>query len=323
MTSIHDFDRLEQHIPAHLDWFVVNWCLGNTCNYACTYCPESLHDGSERWHPLESIQGFVKHVKQIHPEKKIYFEFTGGEVSLFKDFIAICKFCHENGVKVGFISNGSRTIRWWKENKQHFDHVNLSFHVEYADPKHFRNVVEEIRLDVVTHVNVMMHPDRWDECLSLATKVKDIGDASIALQPLIHDLANELYDYRPDQHYVLEHQNDLFGHVRRTKPVMEAYRGNMKGIRADGSVIPQISPQNFIGKNTNNWRGWDCWAGVEQMIVDKDGSIWRGWCRVGGYLGNVREIDLNLPTEPVLCDKNLCHCNFDIMCTKVRKEGAV
>ena len=118
-ASIHDYDLLEQHDKKNIDWFVVNWCLGNTCNYACSYCPTSLHDGSRKWHSLENVKAFVGRIKAIHPTKKIYFEFTGGEVTLNKDFIAICQFCHENDVKVGFISNGSRTIRWWEENKQH------------------------------------------------------------------------------------------------------------------------------------------------------------------------------------------------------------
>ncbi len=323
VSSIHDYDLLEQHDKKNIDWFVVNWCLGNTCNYACSYCPTSLHDGSRKWHSLENVKAFVGRIKAIHPTKKIYFEFTGGEVTLNKDFIAICQFCHENDVKVGFISNGSRTIRWWEENKQHFDHVMLSFHVEYADPDHFVKVVELLRFQVLTHVNVMMHPERFDECLMVASRVKALGNASIAVQPLIHDLANEMYDYPPDQRYILDHQREIFGNIKWYKKFNNFYRGSVQGTRSDGSLTPIINPHDFINLKTNNWFGWDCWAGAEQLIVDKDGSIYRGWCKVGGLIGHIGDLDLALPTEPVHCNKHLCHCNFDIMCTKKRKEGSV
>ena len=66
----------------------------------------------------------------------------------------------------------------------------------------------------------------------------------------------------------------------------------------------------------NDWSGWHCYAGVEQLIVDMDGSIYRGWCKEGGAIGNIGDAEINLPTDPVLCTKTMCHCNFDIMCTK-------
>jgi hypothetical protein len=50
-----------------------------------------------------------------------------------------------------------------------------------------------------------------------------------------------------------------------------------------------------------------------------DGSIYRGWCKEGGSLGRIDQLDLVLPTEPVLCNKKMCHCNFDIMCTKEKQ----
>ncbi len=61
---------------------------------------------------------------------------------------------------------------------------------------------------------------------------------------------------------------------------------------------------------------WNCYAGIEQLIVDMDGSIYRGWCKEGGVIGNINNKDLNLPSDPVVCTKTMCHCNFDIMCTK-------
>lgn len=316
----HRYIRIEHSNPVHNDWFVVNWCLGNTCNFACSYCPSGLHDGSKRWPDLESIKNFILKVKTQHPEKKLYFEFTGGEVTLYKHFLEICQYCTELGVKVGLISNGSRTLRYWEENKQYFDHVCLSYHPEFADVEHFIEVVKICHNDIRTHVNIMMSPEKFDECFEVANRIKDLGNLSMALQPLIHDFGEVLYDYTNEQKEVFDKQHDLITkHIKFTKS-FDYYRGAMRVVFPDG--ISQVaSAHRFISGKINDWSGWKCYSGVEQLIVDMDGSIHRGWCKVGEHIGYIDDTDLKLPSEPVICDKTMCHCNFDIMSTKEYVNG--
>jgi MoaA/NifB/PqqE/SkfB family radical SAM enzyme len=310
-----NYIKLVHSNPDHESWFVVNWCLGNTCNYSCSYCPKALHDGSNRWPDPEVIKNFIRKVVEAHPTKKIYFEFTGGEVTMYKHFTEICQYCTELGVKVGLISNGSRTIRYWEENKQYFDHVCLSYHPEFADEDHFIDVVKLLHNDIRTHVNIMMSPQKFERCYKLADKVKDLGNLSMALQPLIHDFGDKLYDYTTEQLKVFDTQHELFTkHIKFTKR-FDYYRGAMKTVKVDGNT--QVSSAHrFISEKTNDWSGWKCYAGVEQLIVDMDGHFYRGWCKVGGRLGKIDDINLKLPTDPVICNKTMCHCNFDIMSTK-------
>ena len=78
------------------------------------------------------------------------------------------------------------------------------------------------------------------------------------------------------------------------------------------------SAHRFINDKTNNWKGWMCWSGIEQICVDFNGDVMIGWCRVGGAFGNMKQSDsINWPTKPVLCNKSMCHCNFDIMSKKI------
>jgi MoaA/NifB/PqqE/SkfB family radical SAM enzyme len=308
--------RLEHANPKNAEWFVVNWCLGNTCNYACSYCPSGLHDGSLRWPNPEVIKNFILKVKERHPLKKLYFEFTGGEVTLYKNFIDICKFCTEQGVKVGLITNGSRTIRFWEENKQYFDHVCVSFHPEFADEEHFINVVKLLHNDIRTHVNIMMSPEKFDQCLAIAHKIKDFGNLSMALQPLIHDFGDTLYDYTDEQKSVFENQHELITKHIKFDQSFDYYRGAMKVVY-DGDKQPLVvSAHRFISEKANDWSGWKCYSGVEQLIVDMDGGIYRGWCREGGEIGRIDDPNLILPSDPIVCGKTMCHCNFDIMSTK-------
>lgn len=307
--------KIEHQNPNNNDWFVVNWCLGNTCNFECSYCPDGLHDGSRKWPELDTLKAFISRIKAHYAPKKMFFEFTGGEVTMYRHFIELAEFCHEMDVKIGFISNGSRTLRWWKENKHLFDHVCLSFHPEEGDEDHFIQVVNEVKDTIMTHVNIMMSPDQFDRCYAIARRFKALDNISIALQPLIHDFGEIVYDYTPEQKQVLENQYELIvKHIKWTKKPHH-YRGAMNKIYEDGTKSAS-SAHRFISTKTNNWAGWKCYAGVEQLIVDMDGSIHRGWCKVGGAIGNIHDTELNLPTEPVLCDKTMCHCNFDIMSTK-------
>ena len=299
----HPYTRLEHEKAYFADWFVVNWCLGNTCNFECSYCPKALHDGSIRWPELDTIKSFITKVKEHHSNKNIYFEFTGGEVTMYKHFIEVCKFCTELGIKVGLISNGSRTIRYWEQNKQYFDHVCLSFHPEFADAEHFTNVVRLLHNDIRVHVNVMMSPEKFDYCFELANSLKDLGNISIAMQPLIHDFGEVLFDYTPEQQLVFENQWRLITkHIKFTKP-FPYYRGAMRMIKTDGTTTVQAA-HKFIANKSNDWSGWKCYAGVEQLIVDMNGIIHRGWCKVGKHIGHINDTVLNLPTDPIICNKN-------------------
>ena len=319
MTEQFKYIKLEHSNSTHNDWFVVNWCLGNTCNYECSYCPAALHDGSKRWPDPQVIKKFITRVKNHYFHKNIYFEFTGGEVTMYKHFTDICRFCSDMDVKVGLISNGSRTIRYWEENKQYFDHVCLSFHPEFADEEHFLNVIRVLHNDVRTHVNIMMSPEKFDNCYAFANKVKNLGNLSIALQPLIHDFGEVLFDYNDLQRKIFDKQHELITrHIKFTKS-FDYYRGAMKMVTADGQSVVS-SAHRFISDKANDWSGWRCYAGIEQLIVDMDGSIFRGWCKEGSKVGHIEDTNLSLPTDPIICTKKMCHCNFDIMSTKEKVQ---
>jgi molybdenum cofactor biosynthesis enzyme MoaA len=312
---MHDYARLEHASAHHNDWFVVNWCLGNTCNFSCSYCLPGLHDGSKKWPSKEDVQSFIERLMKAHPSKKFYFEFTGGEVTLYRDFIDICRFIKDKGGDVGCISNASRTLRWWDENKAVMDHVCLSFHPEEADPVHYLQVVQLLHKVTSVHSNIMMHPDadKFNTGLALAVQVAALGDVSLALQPLLVDFGTRLYEYTPEQTARLDSQTELTKTIKYTR-ALKHYRGAMRKVET-GEVK---SPHRFIADGSNNWRGWDCYAGVEQLIVDMDGSVHRGWCKVGASIGKIWDANLPLYTEPVRCTKTMCHCNFDIMATKVK-----
>jgi organic radical activating enzyme len=318
------YNILDHHHESAKDWVVVNWNLGNMCNYSCSYCPSILNDGSFGWNDFDVVSKFIDAVSEHYYPRKVYFEFTGGEVTLWKDFVKCAKYIKSKGHDIGFISNASRTIRWWESNKVNFDHVCLSFHPEHADPEHFLQVVEIMAEQCRTHVNIMGHTDKelFDKGVTLAERLTKVKNISMAFQPLVIDFGEVKYEYTEEQNRIFEEQFNLFGSKVEHTREMVLYRGSMDMHDTVNDLKQNSSAHRFISNGLNNWKGWDCWAGVEQIIVDFDGSVWRGWCRVGGSLGFIQYADqVKFPVNPVRCNKSFCHCNFDIMCKKVLPES--
>jgi MoaA/NifB/PqqE/SkfB family radical SAM enzyme len=333
------YNKLVHEVPMARKYVVVNWCMGNVCNYHCSYCPDILHDGSIGWYDYEIVERFCTKVYNHYKPRKIYYEFTGGEITMWKDFPKISKYLHDLDKKnaIGIISNASRTLRWWKEYKNLIDHVSLSFHAEEGDPNHFIEVVKEIKDTTKTHVNMMMHFNKigFKKCIDLADEIIKIGNVSIALQPLLIEFQDTMYGYSEEQMRIIDNQTELYESKIEWTKEYPIYRGPMKMVETKTKQEQVVAPHLFIANKLNSWKGWKCYAGVEQIVVDVDGSVWRGWCKVGELLGWVDKVkidtgfgshatatkpglpvQIDFPKDPIICDKDFCHCNFDIMSTK-------
>ena len=168
-----NYDTLEHYNIDAKNTVVINWLLGNTCNYRCSYCPSFLHEGSVGWPRIELVKKFVDYAVNHYSGKKIYFEFTGGEVTLWKNFIELCAYIKNTNNYVGFISNGTMSNSFWIKNIDKFDHVCLSYHPQFAKKHKFLEKASILSNSVRTHINIMMDPNYWDECITLAEQIAD------------------------------------------------------------------------------------------------------------------------------------------------------
>ena len=55
--------------PEHARIVLVDWTLGNSCNFACSYCPSNLHNGSMRWQPPELVKAFFAKLHSHYVEQ--------------------------------------------------------------------------------------------------------------------------------------------------------------------------------------------------------------------------------------------------------------
>lgn len=314
------YSKLQHGRAEYQDYFVVNWCFFSICNFSCTYCPTALHDGKHRGLGIDVVKEFCSKVIKAKSDKKVFFEFTGGEMTYYKNFVELLQFLKSEGAETGLISNGSRDLNFWNKHRHLIDHICLSFHPEQGDPDHFFEVVKLLNLDATVHVNIMMLPGKFERLHTLAKKISaEIEGVSVSMQALFEEMDGKIFSYTSEQKNALDtqelpwEQNVTF----RANPgkIRKVYRGEMKKVYSDGRTEVVSTPE-LISKGENNWLNWKCAIGLENLVVDFSGYVKRGWCGVGGMIGNIADKNLILPTRPIMCTSNNCHCGLDIMATK-------
>lgn len=310
MTAI----TLEHEDPRAARVTLVDWTLGNRCNYACSYCPAALHDGSEAWQPYEAVAAFAARVIDHYAAlgQSLLFQFTGGEPTLCRYLPELTDLVRARGARVGIISNGSRSAAWWTSFRDHLDQIVLSHHLEHVDLARFIEVARVVSDTVTTHVNVTMLPARFDECLANACAIRDSGaPVGVTLKALRDGFGARVLDYTPAQRAAL----DAPWPSKARRPRDLVGRGRMRLTDADGASA-SLRANELIVRGLNAWQSWRCAAGFETLAVDARGYVYRGVCGQGGSLGRITDADLTLPTGETVCGFARCKCASDITVTK-------
>jgi hypothetical protein len=166
----------------------------------------------------------------------------------------------------------------------------------------------------------MMLPEKFDLLYNLGAKIaSSMEGTSVSLQPLLQQFCGPMFQYSPEQQDLLKDPKLVFGdniafHLPQNLK-HQVYRGEMKKVFKDGRT-EMADPTLLISNQESSWFGWDCMAGVENIVISMDGHVLRATCQMGGLIRNINDPDFTLPTEPVLCLRKKCSCPFDIMCTK-------
>lgn len=301
--------------PENTKTSIINWCLGNTCNYNCSYCPENLHSGSITWINLPLALKFCEKLilHYSHFDQNIEFLFTGGEPTLYPGFPKLLKRLKELGCKVGVITNGSRTLTWWSKNCHLFDKIILTYHAEFANKSHVFDLVHLLSDERDVHVNFTMLPSMFETILDISHQLNyQFPTVSITLKPLLIDFGDIMYDYS------LYHRNVIKTLKFKTSKRFASTRGLMKKILTNDIEI-SLKASDFILNDENHWEGWKCKAGVELIYIDYKGDVYRGTCKQGGKITNIfLNEEFTFPTSEIICRKKTCHCITDIMTSKVK-----
>ena len=314
---------------------MIDWSLGSTCNYKCSYCPTSLHDGKSGWHKAEyiyrSAEKIISHYQTSG--RKCCFQFTGWEPTFHPQFLEIIKTLKKYDCYVMIISNGSREKSWRKEVVAYIDQINITYHWEFANFEIFQETISFLWTHLNVNVNVTMGLEDFEERKKIVNALRELAKEVpiwVTAKPLLIDFWSQLYDYTEDQLAFIETSNaSTYFDIEKWNNTDESWIrweniGNMSKTRWLMVLVSphwrqRLNAANIVAAKNNNWYGWSCYIWLESLVIEMNGDIYRWRCRVWWRLWNVQDEDILLPMKWVKCEKRSCSCLSDIQTTKIMK----
>lgn len=316
--------KLDYKYPVFNDILTIEWCLGNTCNYACSYCNLDLHDGTNPWASTDRVFPFINKVREhakLNNKKYIIWKLEGGEPTVWKDFLHVCEYItSEPNNFITVISNGSRSLKWWNRAASYFTTAHLSMHLEYADPIHIRQIADLLsEHKVLTSVMVMLSKENWDKGITAIEILKNSKNKDWAITALGITKIN-LENYGQPEDYT-EEQRKFFNNskirplsiINDKLPIDSNVRREML---ADGI---DFNPEIAIVNNESNWKGYNCKIGIDQIYIHNNGTLKLGGnCSVqcNNFTGKKFWEDFTFPTGPAICTQERCAAISDILVPK-------
>lgn len=305
----------------------VEWKLHDKCNYDCPFCGDENKKGLVGWDILETNKEIVDSIANACAGEPFWIQITGGEPTLYPKFIELLHYMKEKGAYTSLISNGSRTIRWWKQlvEANVLDLLFLTFHSQQkADYKHLADVSDLFLNETTLVINMSTYTiDTLDYLFEGLDYLKD------NTSNLIVTNAMDTITYRIDE--------NLIGKDKFQK-LVESYniqRGAKFKDKKFGSIPFNLMPlatttqvtyddlstetKNVIQmmKNgENRFEGWECLAGIDSMNIE-NGYKFRGGCKRDKTKFEANK--LKFFTEPFICDVVDCYCGIDMITTKIKK----
>ena len=270
----------------------IDWRFGNVCDWNCSYCPAAFKQGTAPFFEEDEVKDacarLIEHYETIG--KRTVFSFVGGEPTIHPGFLGIMRSLHNRGAgAVVHTNGGSRNLQWWQEIRQYVHAINLSIHLEYATDKqlddHYIPLIKLFKDSEKSYFQIPYLPQHDAKATAFQAHIKEATGLDVPKRVLYRDSPRNtrLYDYGDCQEL-------------KQKAVAENITNN----------------ERFVYKD------WTCYAGVDQLVIDPVGNIYRGWCRIGGLIGNVVDEELDLPTEPIVCMRDACRNGFDQQAKKVK-----
>jgi len=287
--------------------FIINWNLGNTCNWACSYCPSYLHDGSVAWTNTELVKSNLIKIKNRFFNKNIKIEFIGGEVTLKKNFIDLIKFCKEQDFRTTIVTNASRTINYWESLAEYLDEAVLSFHPEFASKEHYENIIKLCHTNNVKPVCriAMVHDNFWglvDYKKYLQEKYSGIDIDYMVLydKENRHNYNGYFFDYDKEQLDFL---------------VQEGHSNFI--IELDNGETQEMSFVQLRSLSLTNFTGFTCGTELSMLSIDYRGGASISVCSQRGAV-NIFKNDIDTLFVPRICEQDECRNPSDLRILKVK-----
>jgi MoaA/NifB/PqqE/SkfB family radical SAM enzyme len=289
----------------HRESIKIEWNLGKRCNYDCSYCPTIIHDNHS---PHTDINILKAAVDKLPANSRI--SFTGGEPTVHPDFEELIQHCIKRDISwLSVTTNGTRSLQYYYKLPVH--HYVFSLHFENNWQKVLSTIIDYTMSDSPPGtlkpnvINVMAYHDKMEEVREAVRRL-DFYHLKYAVRRIRwtkddHNLFDDMRYHPDDLRWILDRDatadpNTVLTYVDK---------------------VQKLHANDVIKLHLNKYKGWNCQAGIESLMINWDGDVHRATCRVGGSLGNIYTGTFAIPTEPVICTRDFCTCAADIPLTKL------
>jgi len=292
--------RLISTRPPGVFW--VDWWLMNHCSWQCSYCADIIRNGTI---PTPSLRHCVKFLEDVHGYarahgRSVNISFTGGEITEWPQLADLLDHARGLDMTTSIRTNAHCDLTIWQQITRSVTHINMLFHPEHSQTVKFLYALK-VAADQGCSLRVTMNmmPDRFQEMLDLEQTI-----------------LNRWPSIPVDRHMLFEDT------VRNTKPQQYTQEQQELLTQQWGDILiedPDISTytdfQTLVLQGKNKFKGAECWAGLDQLIVDAWGKVFRSHCRQWGSLGHIGG-EIRWPSESMICMKDQCANGFDILAKK-------
>lgn len=300
----------------------IDWQLGNVCNYNCYYCNDDSKLGNYRWPSYEKcttlVDKILEHSVPIHGYRT--YNLLGGEPTIWKDFGKLCKYIKEKDKNsiIQILTNGSRTTRWWEENKTFLDKVVISYHNNTAEPEHIVEVVNILKEYVAVSIQVLMDAKNFDDCKNtFHFFINSLPGVKVGAKKLETVLGSgEYMEYTEEQNMWMQWSGKLSrdNEIFKIEKKRDSEFKRILFLKDKDGVITESSNKEIINANLNNFKNFKCKIGIDMLSIKANGNITpSSACFTDKIMGNyLLGTDIKWFTEPFTCIYDKCFCGADI-----------
>lgn len=301
----------------------IEWKIHNVCNHDCSFCGSIHKNGSQRWLPLEKYKQHIDALAKACEGSPYWVQLTGGEPTLMPKLIELIRYLKLKGAFVSMISNGTRTLRWWKELKEEklLDYLFLTYHSEQTgDYLHIAEVINLFHTEPIEVVCLITHEiNSINKAFESYEYFKKHTGALITLKAMMIGKYDIYSLYTKEQLKFLKTANWNFGLNRETKvktTIEPKYQINHTlKVTYNLGFARNIDPQVLMKDKQNEFYGWECNIGNLSMRIDSE-TIYRGVCEVGDST-NLNDGPPTFKSDYITCTAKQCVCGTDIISTKI------
>ena len=320
----------------------VTWMVNNFCPFKCWYCNKSTWDGpQEANYSWEVCSHFIDILVDRYPNNS-YLNITGGEPTSWPYLEKFIDKFYHNGWLIVLITNLSNFGILQKQANK-LNCVVASYHPNVINTETKRKIwvekVQRLADHVTVSIRLMMDPRHWDHCLDFYNQMPS---SNLKIQPA--RLWSWPWDGEQDENILNPNVQDAkIGYTLEQEEILNTFGYGLKiGKDVDprdphikcmvkyddgdsdvfeGGVDVWGVPAELTIKEKNQFKGWKCDIGLNNVVVDAYGTVSKSMCELARqkYIGTLIEPDnIQWADKPVTCPYNLCFCDYEVLIPKTK-----